>query len=198
MFQKDRDKFVAARGLLRTILSRYLGKDPEKLHFCYGPYGKPALCSDSNSDSHKDKLCFNVSHSDKLALYAIAVDQELGIDLERVRTNLDCAAIAQHYFLPAETTALLALSPSYRREAFFQVWTCKEAYAKARGGAVFQALSQVEVSFGPGEATKLVRINGVQAATDWSLLTINLAPNYVAALVMPGRKQQIKYWQWEE
>lgn len=197
LFQKDRGKFVTTRGLLRIILSRYLGRDPDKLNFCYGPYGKPT-CSDFNSDAHQDRLCFNVSHSDGLALYAVTVDQELGIDLERVRTEVDYVAIAQRYFLPAETTALLALPPGYRREAFFRAWTCKEAYIKARGGAIFQALNQVEVSFAPGEAMTLVRINGVQAATNWSLLTFNLAPDYVAALVMTGRKRQIKCWQWEK
>ncbi len=192
-FQKDRDKFVAARGRLRMILSRYLGVEPGKLRFCYGPYGKPALCSDFN----QARLCFNVSHSGRLALYAVAVDQELGIDLERVRTEVDYVGIAQRYFSPQETTALLALPPSCRCEAFFQAWTCKEAYVKARGGAVFQALDQVEVSFALGEITTLMKINGdPHTAANWSLLTLNLDPDYVAALVMSEHRRQIKCWRW--
>jgi 4'-phosphopantetheinyl transferase len=193
-FQKDRDKFIATRGLLRTILSRYLSMKPEELCFCYGSYGKPALRSDFN----QDKLCFNLSHSGSLALYAVAMNQELGIDLEQVRTNLDYGAIAQRYFSPQEITALLALPPGCRCEAFFRAWTCKEAYIKARGGAVFQALNQVEVSFAPGTVA-LLKIDGdSRAAANESLLTLNPEPGYVAALAMTRRRWQIKCWRWEE
>lgn len=190
-FQADRDKFIATRGLLRTILSYYLGIQPGEFRFCYGPGGKP-VCS----DFHPDKLCFNLSHSDELALYAVAVDQELGIDLERVRAEVDYIAIARRYFTSQETTALLALPPSDHCQAFFQTWTYKEAYIKAMGGNVFQALTQVEVSLTPGMGTPL-RISGPDIATNWALLPLDVAPGYVAALAVTRRKWQIKYWQWQ-
>ena len=72
---------IVARGVLRKILSRYLDRDPAKLQFCYAPFGKPALTS--NSGVHG--LRFNVSHSEGFALHAAST--ELGVDLECIRTN---------------------------------------------------------------------------------------------------------------
>src|SRR5713226_9326224 len=42
-FERDGNRFIARRGLLRIILGRYLGVEPGSLRFCYGPNGKPAL-----------------------------------------------------------------------------------------------------------------------------------------------------------
>ena len=66
-FCKDREHFIAARGLLRLILGCYLDIEPAQLRFWYSPYGKPALASEFG----KNRLRFNVSHSHGLALYAI-------------------------------------------------------------------------------------------------------------------------------
>ena len=74
-FQKDREHFIAGRGVLRDILSRYLGREPDQLRFCYNPYGKPILAGESGGDA----LCFNLSHSHGLALYAVNRGREIGI-----------------------------------------------------------------------------------------------------------------------
>lgn len=194
LFQNDRDKFIAARGLLRMILSRYLSIEPGELRFCYSPYGKPELSTEMN----KHGLGFNLSHSGELALYAVAVDQ-VGIDLERIQTDLDYVAIAQRCFSSQESAALLALPPTYRCEAFFRVWTCKEAYLKAKGEGIFQGLNQVEVALARTEAATFLRIDGdPQATMNWSLLELSPGPGYVAATVIAGANWQIKCWQWQE
>lgn len=194
VFQRDQDKFIAARGLLRMVLSRYLSIEPAKLRFDYGPYGKPELAREMN----KHGLCFNLSHSGNLALYAMAVSQ-VGVDLERIQPDLDYEAIAQRYFSSQEATALLALSSSYRCKAFFRLWTCKEAYLKAKGEGIFQGLSQVEISLTSTDAATFLRIDGdPQTAANWSLQELSLGPGYVAAVVIGGANWQIKCWQWSE
>src|SRR4051812_19296975 len=85
-FKKDRQHFIVARGLLRIILSRYLSIEPSQLHFCYSNYGKPAL---TNGFYHKNKLEFNLSHADGLVLYAVTYGRKVGVDLERIRIDLD-------------------------------------------------------------------------------------------------------------
>lgn len=191
--QQDQDAFVAARGLLRLILSRYLGVEPEDLSFCYGSYGKPALTSE-----REVQLCFNLSHSHGLALYAVAIGQELGVDLEWRHTDLAYEAIAQRFFSTQESTALLALPAADRCAAFFNCWTCKEAYVKAQGCGIALPLKQFEVSVVPGAAA-LLSINGdSQAAADWTLQELNPGSDYAAALAIAGRIWQIKCWQWQE
>src|SRR5205823_2761674 len=62
-FEKDRNHFIVARGLLRTILGRYLDTDPNQLRFTYNAYGKPALSSPESELG----LNFNLSHSHHIA-----------------------------------------------------------------------------------------------------------------------------------
>lgn len=82
-FPRHRRRFTVTRGGLRRILSLYVGMEPKQLRFCYSAYGKPALVSTSSTV----RLCFNVSHSHELALYAVTYDRAIGIDIEHPRTN---------------------------------------------------------------------------------------------------------------
>ena len=80
-FERDRSRFIAGRSILRTILSRYLPLAPGQIEFCYGPHGKPALSGACGDQS----LCFNLSHSADMALYAVTRDRQIGVDIEQVR-----------------------------------------------------------------------------------------------------------------
>ncbi len=191
---KDRDAFATARGLLRLILGRYLNLESEVLRFCYGSHGKPFLAPEFNPN----QLCFNLSHSGELALYAVALDQELGVDLERVDASLDCEAIARRFFSAQESASLLALPERDRPRAFFNGWTRKEAYVKAQGCGI-ALLNQFDVSLAPSKPAALLSIDGnSQAAADWTLQALDPDPEYVAALAIAGRTWQIKCWQWQE
>lgn len=191
---KDRNAFIAARGLLRLILSRYLEQDPEALCFHYGLHGKPALVPELNPD----RLCFNLSHSAGLALYAVVINQEVGVDLERVHPNVPYEAIAQRFFSAQESATLLALPAHERCQAFFNCWTRKEAYVKAQGRGIALPLNQFDVSLAPREPTALLSIDGnSQAAARWTLQALDPDPDYVAALVILGQDWQIKCWQWQ-
>lgn len=125
-FEVHRRRFIAARGCLRRLLAQYLGCQAAAVRFRYGPSGKPAVVSEAD-------LRFNVSHSDDVALYAFAQGREVGIDVERIREARGWERIAGRYFTPGECALLDAVPPALRAAAFFQLWTRKEAYLKARG-----------------------------------------------------------------
>lgn len=191
-FQKDQEYFIAARGLLRAILSHYLGITPSHLRFCYSANGKPAL-----SNHGGDRLRFNLSHSHGLALYAITRHREVGIDLERIRADFLWEDLAKQCFSPQENTTLRSLPASLRHRAFFSCWTRKEAYVKATGKGLVLPLDQFDVSLAPGEPAALLRTEwDLEEAARWSLQELIPGPGYVAALAVEGDCCQLKYWQW--
>ena len=192
-FQEDRLHFIAARWVLRTILGRYLHRDPKTLRFCYGPYGKPSLMSEPN----RSNLCFSVSHSHGVALYAFTYDREIGVDVECIQSDRLSENIPERFFSPREASALHSLPEHKQNEAFFTYWTCKEAYLKAQGIGLYLDLHKVEVSVTPGEAAFLTSIDGDHhEAGFWSLKELDAFSGYAAALVVKGHDWSLKYLQW--
>ncbi len=182
-FERDRQHFIVGRGLLRAILGRYLNLEPLQLEFSYSPRGKPALV---NTDPGK-RLCFNLSHSHGLALYAVTRERAIGIDLEYIRSMPKVEQLAERFFSAGEYTLISSLPPEQQQEAFFKGWTCKEAYLKATGEGLI-GLEQVEVSVTPGEPAALLSIQGdAKAASRWSLHQLELESDYAAALAVEGR-----------
>jgi 4'-phosphopantetheinyl transferase len=169
-FHKDREHFIVAHGLLRTILARYLDMEPGQLRFCYGPHGKPAL----EVEPGEDTLSFNLSHSHGLALFAVSRGRELGIDLEYVQAHLADDQIAERFFSPREVALLRGLPKDVQREAFFIFWTRKEAFIKATGKGVSLPLDQFEVSLVPGKPIVLSANGTHQEASRWSLQALDV------------------------
>jgi 4'-phosphopantetheinyl transferase len=191
VFEQDRTHFVVARGLLRVLLGGYLRQDPPHLRFTYGPYGKPALATDTGRAS----LRFNVSHSHGLALYAITRGREVGVDVERIRPKVVQEKIAERFFSPREVTVLRALPPPLQAPAFFACWTRKEAYIKARGDGLTLPLDQFEVSLAPGEPAALLRTAwDPQEAACWALQDLAPAPGYRAAVAVAGHDWRLTCW----
>ncbi len=181
-FERDRKHFIAGRGILRTILGHYLDLDPAEIQFCYTSRGKPALANTNET------LNFNLSHSKGLALYVVSREFNLGIDLEYMRPMSDIEQLAKRFFSPREYNAIASLPNNEKQVAFFQAWTCKEAYLKATGDGLAGGLAEVEVSLIPGEAARLLSIAGnSQAALSWSLHSIIPAPDYMGALAVAGK-----------
>ena len=185
-FVNDRNRFVAARGLLRELLGKYLQQAPAGLAFSYGRHGKPAL-SGGNASSG---LCFNLSHSAGLAVYAIARERNLGIDVEHVRPESAGEDIAKRYFSAREVDDLRTLPLEARVEGFFHCWTRKEAYLKATGMGLQIPLDSFSVSLLPGKFAQF--LGGVEP--HWHLAAYHPAEGYVAAMVYDGPPCSIQYF----
>ena len=187
-FAKDRNHFVAARGLLRTLLSAYHGIDPEDLRFVYADKGKPSL-----EETQHGTVNFNLAHSHDMAIYAFTHDREVGVDLEYVREDLAGEQIAQRFFSPREIEMLKTVGTALRKEAFFNCWTRKEAYIKARGEGLSMPLDEFDVSLLPGEpAALLLNHKEPEEVRRWSMRSIPMPRGYVAAVVVEGQDWVLK------
>jgi 4'-phosphopantetheinyl transferase len=185
-FVNDRNRFVVARGLLRELLGRYLHRAAAGLEFSYGLHGKPFL-SERNASS---QLCFNLSHSSNLVVYAIARERNLGIDVEHIRPESAGEDIARRYFSAPELVDLLTLPPEAKVEGFFHCWTRKEAYLKATGMGLQIPLDRFAVSLLPGQPAQF--LGGVDPG--WHLNAYHPIEDYVAAVVYDGAPSSIKYF----
>jgi 4'-phosphopantetheinyl transferase len=188
-----RNEFIAARGLLRTLLGRYLGRPPQSFRFRKGPTGKPHL------DGVAPAFHFNVSHSGDAGLFAFATCGEVGVDVERFRPFNNILAVARRWFRPPEIEVLSRLNDADRLNAFFQAWTRKEAYLKASGLGLAHGLMWVEVSIAPGDPPRVVSIEGREdEAPTWSLCQLYPAPGYIGAVGLRHHGYRLACWRWPD
>src|SRR5207245_6672996 len=148
---RARTEFIVARAGLRSILSRYLDVGPAGMQFRYAAQGKPCLAF----VEEQAPLHFNVSHSHGLAVYAVTTGCDVGVDVEKVRASVATERIARRYFSEREVADFLRVQPEQRCRAFFNCWTRKEAYLKARGSGLAAPLDQFDVTLTPGQPAKL-------------------------------------------
>ena len=192
LFEGDRHRFVIARGFLRAILSLYLHCTPTELHFKYTEYGKPSLAN-PHVDSNLD---FNLAHSGKQALYGITLERAIGVDIEQIRREFASEEITRHFFSVGEARRLLSIPTNDRPKAFFDCWTRKEAFIKAKGVGLSLPLNQFDVSLSPEEPTLLLETKwDKKERSRWSLRAIDVGPNYSAAVAVEGHDWQPSYWQ---
>jgi 4'-phosphopantetheinyl transferase len=170
-FERDRARYTASRGVLRSILARYLDADPASLVFERGPHGKPALVNPATT------LRFNVSHSEDLLLLAVAHAREVGVDLEAMRESVHFEMLSDHYFTPEDAWALRTAPEPERTWRFFELWTRTEAQLKARG-------------LGLTEKPNIVR-DGV-----FDVRSIRPLDGYAAALAVEGQGFELTCWSW--
>ncbi|HWQ18484.1 MAG TPA: 4'-phosphopantetheinyl transferase superfamily protein [Methanotrichaceae archaeon] len=192
-FEKDKKWFIAGRGVLRQILGRYLCIEPGQLQFCYGPHGKPYLTAEFGGD----ELRFSLAHSNDLAIYAVTLSREIGVDLEYSRILPDAEEIAARLFSIRENAAWLRLPAEKKQDAFYVCWTCREAYVKALGSGLAQPLGEPDESLRllePGWLSHAAH-DPVEAAR-WSLKVLVPAPGYIGALAMAGGECHLRCYQW--
>ncbi len=190
-FDKHRRHFIAGRGLLRSLVGRYLGTKADAVRFSYGPYGKPALTGEHESS----KLRFNMSHSHGVALFAVTENSELGVDVERIRADFASEDIARRFFSRFEVETFNSLHEAERVAAFFRCWTRKEAYIKATGRGLSQPLDGFDVTLAPDVPAALLRADEDDASR-WSLNDIEVGGEYAGALIVEGSVPRISHWQW--
>jgi 4'-phosphopantetheinyl transferase len=188
VFAGDRDSFVAARGILRELLGRYLQRSPSEVSFSYGRRGKPAY----QASSIESPIDFNLSHSHGRAVYAIARGRQLGVDVEMVRSTVASEGIAERFFSERECAELRALPHLSQAPAFFNCWTRKEAYIKALGDGLEIPLNSFDVALAPGVPERFLR--GVDSR--WHLVAFAAYEDYPAALVYDGAPCPVHFFSW--
>lgn len=169
------DTFLLSRGWLRRLLGERLGLAPRDVPLRVGEHGRPEVAD--------TPLVFNVSHSGPLVLFSFARDVQLGIDVERLRSDLAWAEIAARYFSTAEQAELAALPERDRPLAFFRCWTRKEAYLKAKGAGLTFPLSRFDVTLDAEPRLLRTEIDG-DCVGDWHYAELSPADGFVASVIV--------------
>jgi 4'-phosphopantetheinyl transferase len=195
-FRKIRDaqRYVAARGILRSLLAAYLMIEPDRLRFAYDAFGKPRVAGKETLSSMK----FSISHSDDLALFGFARGHRIGVDVERIRPDIDVEDLAARFFSPNELKKLRSLSADQQKEAFYSGWTRKEAYLKGRGEGLSFPLDRVEVSLTPDQCAMILKTSDDHDVwRRWILQHLSPAPGYIGAAAVEARDIAFKYFSCE-
>jgi 4'-phosphopantetheinyl transferase len=193
VFERDRVAFVAARAALRSILARCTAVDAASIQFAYAAAGKPELAGAAAASG----IRFNLSHSEALAVIAVALERPIGADVEWLGREVDYEPVARTFFSAAEVAALTALPPHLRKQGFFNCWTRKEAFLKATGEGIGSRHARFDVSLAPGEPARLLRIGDEHpSAAHWHLHAFEPAPGYVAAVAFQGECTRLSVASW--
>jgi 4'-phosphopantetheinyl transferase len=188
-FERDRLHFARCRSSLRFLLSRYLEIPPAEIRFDYQPNGKPEVAAQQNPR----RLRFNVSHSAGVALIAVNAARRIGIDIEKIRVDVDITALAEQSFSSREQVGFRALPGHLRAPAFFACWTRKESFLKATGDGLSFSLGDFSVTTHPDLDPVLEEIRGDTAARkQWILADLSVVDGYRATVAVEGSFARLK------
>ncbi len=174
-FRNDQDKFTISRGILRVLLSLYTGISPRELEILQDSAGKPSIA--------KTDLQFNLSHSSDFILYGLSKVGRIGVDIEKVKEDIEAEKLSQRYFTHDEFQMIQNVSYERRAEIFFKLWTCKEAILKMKGIGLQGELNQVEVA-------NFEKKEG--------LFVFAPSAQYMGAVAVEGEVSHIKFYRTDE
>lgn len=179
-FADDRLRYLATRALVRTVLSRYAPLAPADWIFTPNAYGRPAI---ANEHAQARTLSFNLSHTRGLIALAVTRERVLGVDVENLTTRQVSDGIAEHFFSPVEVAELATVPPERRQDRFFEYWTFKESYIKARGMGLSIPLDRFSFHFPDERQVRLsVEADLGDDAERWHFWQFRPAPGYLLAL----------------
>lgn len=184
-FERDRNTYLTAHALVRTVLSRYAPVAPEAWRFERNQYGRPAIAGGGS-------LQFNLSHTRGMVACLVVHDVEAGVDVEH-RRNVSLN-VADRFFSPAEVSDLRALPESEQRHRFYELWTLKEAYIKARGMGLALSLSGFSYRLGHGEPALMVTLELNDDGAEWQCGLAEPSPEHQLAWAIraKGRRFDVR------
>lgn len=191
VFDKDRERYIFCRGVLRILLSEFTGIEPSQVPLKYTQSGKPYLCSEACLFPVK----FNLAHTENAMMIALSLDTELGIDLELERPIREISSIVRNYFSVSEQQYMRQFLGEHETKAFFHCWTRKEALFKGLGSGIvskeFQSISCLDSLLELSSNTSLREL--------WTIETLLLSSKYSAAIAYRGRgcRLLLSEWEWQ-
>lgn len=181
LFARDRIRFIRCRSALRGLLATYLETTASDIRFEYLSCGKPQVACHQNPQA----LQFNVSHSASMALIAVGSNCQLGVDIEKIRWDVDTPHQAERFFSPRERASLRALPDHLRVPGFFACWTRKEAFLKATGDGLSFPLEDFSVTTHPDLDPGLEEIQGnTEEVRQWFLADLSVLDGYRATIAV--------------
>jgi 4'-phosphopantetheinyl transferase len=192
-FMEHQFAYVFAHGVLRDVLSRYVGARPEDIAFGRGKFGKPYLIV----GGCEAFPAFSLSHSAEAVLVALAREGRIGADIEEVRPFEDFRLVAKLNFTTDEYASLMSQAPDSQLEAFFQYWTRKEAYVKAKGDGLTIPLNSIDTTMGAANATGWLCCSTDENTGEFGLIAdLQLPPGYMGAVASLTAFERLVYFDW--
>jgi 4'-phosphopantetheinyl transferase len=182
----DRQRYIAAHGVLRILLNKILGKDAYLI--TTNEYGKPQV-----SDAQVE---FNLSHSGNVILLAFSTKIPVGVDVEQIRNIDDIQSIVTHHFHPSEALEINGCLPKNIHQTFFSSWSKKESVCKALGLGLNLPLDSFRVPCLPliGSWT-LGATEGL--AQELTLVSFSPLPGYFATIAAPQQNLTIQFFDFD-
>jgi 4'-phosphopantetheinyl transferase len=188
----DQERAIVSHRALRAILARYLGTAPARLEFDRNPHGKPFL----SRAFGESEICFSLSRSHGLGLYAFAREREVGVDVEQVCPVSEVAQALEHVLSARERAEFYALPAEEREQAFFEAWTREQAFVKATGYGENLPPNEIEVSM--TEPAQLLGVKGdPQETARWQVWGLRPGDGYAATLVVESPPCQLLCWDFD-
>ncbi len=183
-----KQKFIDVHVAVRRILASYLSIPVKQLALDISPLDKPILAP----RLYDLDLRFNLSHSGDMAVFAITIGADVGIDLEQINIKRKIAGIAQRYFSEQTLDALMSLAEPQQKMAFLRVWTQYEAYKKAQGQGLRGGDPKLSFALNEYPANQFRPLFPEQTPSTWRVAGLNLSAKWVGAVVVQHRKESIK------
>lgn len=179
-FARDRQRYLITRALVRTVLSRYVSIRPQEWIFSTNAYGRPEVV---NAQARAEWLSFNISHTHSLIVLGVTKRRALGVDVENVSAREAAIEVADRYFAPQEVAVLLAAPRDQQQYRFFEYWTFKEAYIKARGMGLALPLDKFSFHYpGHHEVEIAIQPELEDDSARWQLWQFRPMPEYLTAI----------------
>jgi len=192
--EQDRQRYIVAKGILRSLLQRYLGMEASQISIVKEPNGKPEL-----KDIHPaGRLNFNQSHSANFGVYALSWNRRVGVDLEQVRPLPDLEPMAELVLTEKELKLLRSLSKEKQMPAFFSAWTRKEAFVKALGEGLSRSLKSFEIAIPPPSSSEIIHDLMGSTPMDWSVRVLPLFEGFFGAVCGEGRDWKLACKKWRK
>ncbi|NTX62288.1 4'-phosphopantetheinyl transferase superfamily protein [Myxococcus sp. CA051A] len=192
-FERHQRQYLVSHALVRLTLSRYAPVAPSAWSFSTNAYGRPEVRGEWGA-----RLRFNLSHTDGMALVAVGLDAELGADVEDAQRPGETVEIADHFFAPPEISALRALPAAEQRGRFFEYWTLKESYIKARGAGLSLPLDQFAFHLEAGKEPRIsFDARMVDTPETWRFMQLRPSERHQAAVAMRGPKERPFRVRWQ-
>ena len=180
-FEADRRAYVTSHALVRAALSQLEGVDASSFRFVENRYGRPEIVAPNGS-----RLKFNMSRTNGMTVCAVARERELGVDVEDTERPGETIGVADSFFARDEIAALRALPANRQRARFFEYWTLKESYIKARGMGLSLPLDRFAFTVEGDRAHIVIDQSLFDDASTWRFSLLRPTPRHLVALAVRG------------
>jgi 4'-phosphopantetheinyl transferase len=190
-FEQDRVLYIARHGILRILLGNYMKYEPDQIQFTTNTYGKPYL----KHMDHNKQYYFNISYSNGMGVFAFAANQEIGVDIEFVKSIPEANSIVDNYFSPEEKNEFIKSSKIQRENLFYEYWTRKEALIKGIGMGLQYPIDRIALNL-QNVQTTIVDNRHLNTVNEriWSIYKLNLPRGFKGALALRNQIDSIQYY----